>query len=281
MKRRDFLKTSGAIAASNFIYSFPVSANAKKLIGLQLYTVREDIREDLEGTLEKVADIGYNSVELASYSNGLFYGKKPAEFKKLANDFGLKVLSSHNGINPENIQQIVDDNAELGVTYTVLPSLGSALRNSLDDYKKQAELFNRYGEVCKKAGIRFAYHNHAFEFELKEGQIPYDVLLNETDPNFVSFEMDLYWIKKGGYEPLDYFNKYPGRFALWHVKDLDPNSGKYTEVGSGNIDFKKIFGNAKKSGMQYFFVELDNSERPALESVKISFDYLSKAKFVR
>lgn len=281
MKRRDFLKTSGTIATSSLLYSIPSLATAEKRVGLQLYTVRKDIRENLEGTLEQVAKIGYNSVELAGYSNGAFYKMKPAEFKKLANSFGLKVMSSHNGFSLEKVEQIANDNAELGVEFSVLPALGGKLRQTLDDYKKQAELFNKYGEACKKAGIRFAYHNHAFEFEKKDGEIPYDVLLKETDPDLVSFEMDLYWIKKGGYEPLDYFKKYPGRFTLWHVKDLDPETGKYTEVGSGNIDFKEIFENADTSGMEYFFVELDNSERPALESIKISFDYLNKTNFVR
>ena len=116
---------------------------------------------------------------------------------------------------------------------------------------------------------------------MKDGKIPYDVLLENTDPKLVKFEMDLYWIKKAGYEPVDYFKKYPGRFALWHVKDQDPQSGKYTEVGKGDIDFKEIFNHASDSGMKYFFVELDNSEKPALDSIKISFDYLNKAAFVR
>ena len=151
----------------------------------------------------------------------------------------------------------------------------------MDDYKKLAESFNTYGEVCKKAGIQFAYHNHAFEFDIMDDKIPYNVLLEGTDSDLVTFEMDLYWLIKAGYEPLDYFNDFKGRFALWHVKDLDPDTEEYTEVGSGNIAFKEIFDNASISGMQYFFVELDNSVQPALESIKISFDYLNKSEFVQ
>lgn len=281
MKRRDFLKTSSVLATTSLLSYTPTFAEPKKSIGVQLYTVRKEINKDLLGTLKKVADIGYTSIEPAGYRDRKFYGKAPKEFKKIANDLGLKVLSSHNGIRPELIEKIVEDNVSLGVDYTVLPYLGNTQRKTLDDYKKLADTFNTYGEVCKKAGIKFAYHNHAFEFDVMEDKIPYDVLLEGTDPDLVSFEMDLYWLKKAGKDPIDYFDKYPGRFAMWHVKDMDPLSGKYTEVGSGNIDFKEIFNNASKSGMQYFFVELDNNERPALESIKISYDYLNRAEFVK
>ncbi len=281
MKRRDFLKTSSAFAATSMLAFTPTFAATKKSIGVQLYTVRKEINKDLIGTLKKVADIGYTSIEPAGYRNGKFYGLSPKEFKILANDLGLKVISSHNGISPELIEKVVEDNASLGVEYTVLPYLGNTQRKTLDDYKKLADTFNTYGEVCKKAGIKFAYHNHAFEFDVMDDKIPYDVLLEGTDPDLVSFEMDLYWLKKAGKDPLDYFEKYPGRFAMWHVKDMDPASGKYTEVGSGNINFKEIFDNVSKSGMQYFFVELDNSERPALESIKISYDYLNRSEFVQ
>lgn len=281
MKRRDFLKTTSTLAVSSFLPYQSIFAKNEKLIGVQLYTVRKEISKDLIGTLKKVAEIGYNSVELAGYRDGKFYGKSPKEFKKIANDLGLKVLSSHSSIKPEQIEKIAEDAASVGVEYTVLPYLGNTQRKTLDDYKKLAESFNIYGEACKKAGIQFAYHNHAFEFDVKEGKIPYDVLLEGTDPDLVNFEMDLYWIKKAGYEPLNYFNKFPGRFTLWHVKDLDPETGKYTEVGSGNINFEELFNNASKSGMQYFFVELDNSELPALESIKISYDYLDGSKYVR
>jgi len=281
MKRRDFLKTSSALAATSLLTYEPVTAGKSKSIGLQLYTIRKDIATDLLGSLKKVADIGYKNVELASYQDGLFYGKSPSELKKIFDDLGLKAVSSHNGMAPDTAAKIADDAAALGVQFLVLPYLGENLRKSLDDYKKLGDQLNTYGEICKKAGLKFAYHNHAFEFDKMDNQIPYDLLLEKTDPSLVSFEMDLYWTYKAGYQPLDYFAKYPGRFCMWHVKDMDPSSGKYTEVGSGNIDFKAIFAKKKQSGMKYYFVELDNSEKPALESIKISFDYLNKADFVR
>jgi sugar phosphate isomerase/epimerase len=281
LKRRHFLKTSSAFAATSMLAFTPTIGATKKSIGVQVYTVRKEINKDLVGTLKKVADIGYTSIELAGYRDGKFYGKAPSEFKQIANDLGLKVLSSHNGIKPELFEKIVEDNVSVGVDYTVLPYLGNTQRKTLDDYKKLADSFNTYGETCKKAGIKFAYHNHAFEFDIMDDKIPFDVLLEGTDPDLVKFELDLYWVKKAGKDPLDYFNKYPGRFAMWHVKDMDPTSGKYTEVGSGDINFKEIFENASKSGMQYLFVELDNSERPALESIKISYDYLNRSEFVQ
>jgi sugar phosphate isomerase/epimerase len=280
MNRRHFLKTTSAITVASFLPGRLLLADNQKSIGLQLYTLRKEIGNDLEGTLSKVAEIGYKTVELANYSNGKFYGKAPAEFRRMLTDLGLQPLSTHNGVSKDSISQIADDAATLGVEYLTMPSLGNNPRKTLDDYKNLCDQFNTYGEVCKQAGLKFAYHNHDFEFKKIEEQVPYDILLENTDPNLVSFELDLYWIKKAGFDPLDYFRKYPGRFSMWHVKDMDPISGKFTEVGSGNIDFKSIFENRKTSGLKHFFVELDFTEGSAIESIKISFDYLNKAEFV-
>jgi sugar phosphate isomerase/epimerase len=280
MKRRNFLKTSSVIAAASLLPGKLLLADSQKSIGLQLYTIRKDINQDLEGSLKRVAEIGYKTVELASYDKGKFYGKTPAEFKSMLADLGLHALSTHNGVSPDNIQQIAEDAATLGVEYLTLPYLGNNQRKTLEDYKNLCDQFNQYGGVCRQAGLKFAYHNHAFEFEMMDDQVPYDILVENTDPGLVSFELDLYWIKKAGFEPVDYFKKYPGRFSLWHVKDMDPATGKFTEVGSGNIDFRSIFENRKTSGLEHFFVELDFTEGSALESIKISFDYLNKAEFV-
>lgn len=280
MKRRNFVKTTSAIATASLFPGNFLFAENQKTIGVQLYTIRKDIGKDLEGSLERVADIGYKTVELASYANGKFYGKTPAEFKHLLSNLGLQALSTHNGVSPETIGQISEDAATLGVEYLTLPYLGNNLRKTLDDYKNLCDQFNKYGEVCQQAGLKFAYHNHAFEFEKMDDQVPYDILIKNTDPGLVSFELDLYWIKKAGFEPVDYFKKYPGRFSMWHVKDMDPKTGKFTEVGSGNIDFRTIFENRKTSGLRHYFVELDSTEGSALDSIKISFDYLNKAEFV-
>ncbi len=282
MKRRSFIKTSGALAFSGMlINSLSATAQAKKTIGLQLYTIRKEIEADLAGSLKRVAEIGYTQVEPAGYNNGTFYGKTPAEFKKMCDDLGLRIVSSHCGVNADNVAKIAEDTAAVGADYVVLPYLGNNERKTLDDYKMLGEKFNIYGEACKKAGLKFAYHNHDFEFALIDKQVPYDLLLQNTNPSLVSFELDLYWIMKAGYKPLDYFAKYPGRFTMWHVKDNDAATGKYTEVGKGNIDFSSIFAKKQESGMEYFFVELDMSVMPALDSIKISFDYLNGADFVR
>ncbi len=281
MKRRDFIKSTSLLAGTTFLPFNKLKASGGKAIGLQLYTVREDIKKDLVGTLKKVAAIGYKNLELAGYGNGKFYGKSPEEFKKITGDLGMTVKSSHTGVSNERIDKIIDDALELGLEYVVMPSLGRNKRESVDDYKRIADLFNSFGEKFNKAGLKFGYHNHAFEFEKIDGQIPYDILLKNTDKDLVGFEMDLFWIKKGGHDPMEYFRKYPGRFKLWHVKDMDPASGKFTEVGSGNIDFKTIFVNRDLAGMQYYFVELDRAARPALESIEISFNYLNGADFVK
>jgi len=153
-------------------------------------------------------------------------------------------------------------------------------RQSLDDYKRLADLFNRTGEQLKKADIQFAYHNHDFEFAQMEGHIPYDLLLERTDPQLVKLEMDLYWIVKGGGKPLEYFEKYPGRYPLLHVKDMDATPKRYfTEVGRGVIDFKTIFANAGRAGVRHYFVEQDETPGSPFESMKISMDYLRKLEF--
>ncbi|MDZ7607111.1 MAG: sugar phosphate isomerase/epimerase [Cyclobacteriaceae bacterium] len=281
MKRRNFLKTSSMLAASGLLAYRSSFANIAKPIGLQLYTIRKEMQTDLLGSLKKVAEIGYTQVEMAGYNNGQFYGKSPMEFKQICDDLGLRIISSHSGMNVDNVAKIAEDSKAVGVEYLVLPFLGGNERKTLDDYKMLGEKFNTYGTVCKNAGLKFAYHNHDFEFTLIDNQVPYDLLLQNTDPTLVSFEVDLYWIIKAGYKPLDYFAKYPGRFSMWHVKDRDAASGKFTEVGKGNVDFKGIFAKKAESGMEYFFVELDMSVIPAMDSIKISFDYLNQADFVR
>ena len=160
--------------------------------------------------------------------------------------------------------------------------MSEKFRTNLDGWKATAEKFNKMGEIAKKNGIQFGYHNHAFEFEKMEDQIPYDLLLSQTDPSLVTFEMDLYWVTKGGYNPVDYFKKYPGRFQLWHVKDMTKTDDMFfAPVGSGRIDFSTIFAERKTSGMKYFFVEQDSfKDLDAFESVEMSFKYLSQAKFL-
>ena len=278
--RRSFIKTIAAITAGSMIFplemcSFPKLKN--ELIGLQLYSVRDLIKDDLYGTLKKVAQIGYNSVEAAGYSNGTFYGLKPIEFKRMVNDLGMILPSSHAGFEFDNAQKVIDDTCKAEINYLVLPWLPVEKRKNINSYKKLAEDFNKIGELCQKSGIQFAYHNHDFEFINTEGEIPYDVLLKETDKELLKMQLDLYWIIKAGYDPITYFKKYPGRFELWHVKDMDDTKERFfTEVGNGIIDFENIFKYKELSGMKYFFVEQDICRKPPLESVSISYRNLNK-----
>lgn len=273
--RRDFLKKTGlAVAATTFL---PIVdfAPANKKTGLILYTVRQDMEKDINGTLKAVAEMGYNWIEAADYSNGLFYKLKPVDFNNKLKSFGLKILSSHNGgLNTSNIDKVIADCAETGMKYVVLPSLPGRWGKSLDGYKEAADFFNIAGEKCGKSGMKFGFHNHTSEFQMIDGQIPYDILLTNTDPKLVTFELDLCWITAGGQSAVDYINKYPKRFELWHMKDMSPEK-KDTTMGEGTIDFKPVYALAKKSGLKYWFVEQDDCKtHTPLESAKISREFL-------
>lgn len=270
VSRRDFLKKAGiAAAATAFLPSMDLKAADIKT-GLILYTVRNEMMKDPDGTLKAVAEMGYNWVEAANYSNGLFYNQKPADFLKKVESFGMKFLSTHSGVNATNIDKAVSDAAEAGLKYLVLPSLPGAWGKSLDGYKEASDFFNLAGEKCKKAGMKFGFHNHWTEFKKIDDQIPYDLLVTRTDPKLVIFELDLCWITAGDQSAVEYINKYPGRYELFHMKDMSADK-KDATMGEGTIDFKPIFALTKKAGMKYFFVEQDNCKtHTPLESAKIS-----------
>ncbi len=284
MQRRTFLQNAsyaaaGALAFPNIFYSM------KKLkhIGIQLYTVRDLMNKDPNGTLAKVAQIGFDHVELASYNKGKIYGQTAAAFKKTLAAVGLKTYSSHLGLDVlrGDWARALDDAATLGQQYVVCPWLPENERKSIDQYKRLAELLNTCGAAAKKAGLQLAYHNHDFEFETVDGQIPMDVLLKECDADLLKIELDLYWTTKAGHDPLALFQQHPGRFHLWHVKDMANTPEKeFTEVGNGTIDWKPIFKAAKQSGMQYFFVEQDICKNHTpLESIAISYKYLHGLRY--
>lgn len=274
VSRRDFLKKAGiAAAATAFLPSMDFKTSDIKT-GLILYTVRNEMMKDPDGTLKAVAEMGYNWVEAANYSNGSFYNQKPADFRKKVESYGLKFFSSHSGVNAANIDKAVADAAEAGLKYLVLPSLPGAWGKSLDGYKEAADFFNLAGEKCKKAGMKFSFHNHWTEFKKIDDHIPYDLLVTRTDPKLVTFELDLCWITAGDQSAVEYINKYPGRYELFHMKDMSADK-KDATMGEGTIDFKPIFALTKKAGMKYFFVEQDNCKtHTPLESAKISRDYL-------
>ncbi len=281
--RRNFLKTTAAFAAGSMVLPM-YSCSQEKVIGLQLYTVRDKIAQDLDGTLSKLAEIGYKSLEAAGYSlsDSTFYGMSPKAFADKVKGLGMQLNSSHTVCDPDTAEKVFTDAAAAGCKFVVYPYLAEPNRQNIDGYKATAEKFNKVGEIAKKYDIRFAYHNHAFEFDPMDGQMGYDVLLNETDPDKVAFEMDLYWVTRAGHDPVEIMKKHKGRFELWHVKDMVKTDDMFfAPVGTGRIDYARIFAEKNTAGMKMFFVEQDRfRDYDAMESVEMSFNYLNNAKFV-
>jgi sugar phosphate isomerase/epimerase len=257
---------------------------SKKFIGLQLYSLKDLMKEKPDSTIKAVADIGYKFVEAAGYNDGKFYGMEPTEFKRLVEENQMAFLGSHAGqglpdsANWEKTMQWWDEaiaaHKEAGVEYIVQPWMGNKGYESLEGLKRYCEYFEAVGEKCNEAGLRFGYHNHAKEFQELEGEIIYDYMLENTDPEKVMFQIDLYWVVEGGADPVEYFEKYPGRFWLWHVKDEK-------ELGaSGKIDFERIWQYNDVSGVKYYIVEQEDYSYPPLESVEKSLEFLQEAEYV-
>jgi len=292
MDRRSFVKqTSFWAAATAFVPNLEWPFKRINQFGAQLYTVREEMKFDPANTLLRIREMGYQFLEHAGYDEGEFYGMSAEDFRTLCYQRGLRVMSGHvqTGFTEptkqrtmvRNWEAALDDFKEMNQDFVVLSYLQELERKTIDDYKRIADLLNDCGEQARKRGIRMAYHNHDFEFTKIDGQTPYDVLLENTDEKFVTMELDLYWIHKAGLDPIDYFEKYPGRFELWHVKDMDNTEEQFfTEVGSGVIDWQRIFKHAKKAGMRHFFVEQDQTRvHDPLRSLQISQNYLSSLRY--
>ncbi len=285
--RRNFIKSTSLFSAA-LLVSPPDFTRKNVLSGLQLYTVRDLMAKDPAATLAKVAQIGYTSVECATYTGTQkFYGMTPGEFKKLLKQNGLVIPSGHYRLGEEKEKgevvkgtmlhdwdKAVDDAAEVGIKYMVCAWLAESERGSLDHYKYLADQLNIAGERCKKSGIQLCYHNHDFEFITQDDKFPYDIIL-QADKDLVKMEIDLYWVTKAGQDPLKLFSDHPGRFPLWHVKDMDNTADKnFTEVGNGIIDFKEIFKHRDQAGMKYFFVEQDKCPGSPYDSIITSIKYI-------
>ena len=303
--RRKFLKNSSAAALAAMILSDKATASffgnkAIRPVGLQLFTFFSEIDNDVEGTLKKIAAIGYKEIESAFSKKGGFYGMKPKELAKLVSDVGMSWKSHHvlgapfkmpanakpitdaNG-NPiefppmrnlkENMQELVDEVAEAGIPYLVCANIPT---KTSDDVKSSIEILNKTGDACKKANMTLAYHNHTEEFEKPEGatETAYESFLSQLSPD-IKMELDLCWATKAGVDPVELFKKHPGRFELWHVKDLDKDKNGPAPVGEGIIDFKRIFVNADVAGMKHFFVEHD-MPKDAYASITTSYNNLKK-----
>jgi sugar phosphate isomerase/epimerase len=279
MRRREFIQNSAFAAAGLLaLPSFLHAGKAKYGIGLQLYTLRDTIMTDPKGVLQKVASFGYKELETFAYNDGKIFGMPFAEFGTFIKGLGMKATSGHYGldlIKSDKWEKAVTDAKSIGQEYLVMPYLNEPDRKSIDDYKRVCEALNKAGEVAKKNGMKFSYHNHAFEFETIEGQIPYDLMLAELDPKIVSMEMDIFWVVNAGKDPLQYFQKHPGRFTQWHVKDMDKtDKNKNADVGTGTIDWKAIFRKAKQSGMKHFYVEQESYSGAPIDSTEASIKYL-------
>jgi len=293
--RRKFLINSSFAAAGTLI--LPVGCDTKKAdsessddtfaedtmvtvnkeIGVQVYSVRDALKEDFGGSLKKLKEIGYNYIEAYGMNlEGQLFGMTPAEYRKQVEDVGMKMISCHcTYFTPDDAEIMRDAAMEAGLKYLVIPSLPQDLRS---DYSQVADNLNQVGELFQGTGIKLGYHNHDFEFETQNDQVPLEIMLNETEPNLVTFEADLYWVTVGGMDPMDLINKFPGRFSLFHVKDANEEL-EQTTVGTGIIDFETIFKARETAGLEYFFVEDERTDDP-FGNLKANFDYMNTSEFV-
>jgi sugar phosphate isomerase/epimerase len=278
MDRRKFIQTSSIAAAGLLtLPSFLTEAKKKSGIGLQLYTLRDVIMTDVKGVLTSVAAMGYTEAETYGYKDGKLFGMPVAEFGSFMKSIGMKTVSGHYGIDmtTNGWDKSCEDAKALGQSYVVVPWMDKQYYSSLDVLKKTCDTLNKAGEVAKKYGLQMGYHNHAFEFEKVEGKIVFDTMLDQLDPKLVTWEMDIYWVVRAGYDPAKYFEKYPGRFQLWHVKDMDKsNADRNADVGTGTIDFKNLFTKAKQSGLKKFFIEQETYPTTPMEGTKNSINYI-------
>jgi sugar phosphate isomerase/epimerase len=293
LTRRSFLGHLGTGAALATVGGTSLFAQEHRIerLGTQLYTVRDAMGKDFEGTLAKVAALGYKEVEFAGYFN-----KSPKEVKAALANTGLTSPSTHIGYDllTDKFPKVIEDSRIIGHSFIVNPWIDDATRNQPGAWKRAAETFNRAGEMAKKAGLQFAYHNHHFEFVPVDGQAPLELILKTCDPAFVKIELDLCWAAAAGQDPVAWFQRYPGRFPMVHVKGLKrilPDAAKWTtappikellpdvsDVGPGPIDWARIFSHAKEAGIQHYFVEHDQPPSP-FDSLAASAKYLEGLRF--
>lgn len=274
--RRDFVRLTGAAGLGAALPSPWLQSGTDKLkqIGIQLYTVRQALDTDFEGTLRRLAGIGYREVEFAWNRGG-----SPQATRDLLRATGLTAPATHLTIDDfgSNWDATVSAARTLGIEYLVLAWIDADQRQTLDDYRRWAARFNEYGAAAKEAGFRFAYHNHAADLRPLDGQVPYDILLDETDRTSVAFEMDIYWVLEGGGDPLAYFGRWPGRFPLLHIKGRTAG-GTMVDVGAGSVDWAAIFAHARQAGVRHSFVEHDDAPDP-FASAAASYAYLRQLRF--
>lgn len=296
-KRRKFIKTTGLMTVGSVILPWWACQNnapsegentenantdtspAGNLgpFGIQLYTLRSEMDKDAKNVIRKVAEFGYAQAENYEGQQGLWWSMDHKEYKALCDEVGLSMISSHCNF-AENFEEKVAQAAEVGMKYLIAPWVGP--QKKMDDFKRISDTFNQCGEICRKNGMRFAYHNHDYSFKELEGQLPQDVMMQNTNPELVDFEMDMYWVVTAGADPIAWLNKYPGRWKLCHVKDRDTNAPANKRdasciLGQGAIDYTPILKTAKAQGMDYFIVEQELYENSTpFDSAKADAEYM-------
>ena len=272
MNRRQFVRNSSLFAVGAALGLNEFSAKPLKNFGIQLYTLRDIIGKDPKGVLKSLASFGYTQIESFEGAQGIFWGMSNKEFKSYADSLGLTMVSSHFDMT-KDLEKKAAQAGEIGMKYLICPYLGK--QKTLDDYKRAADSFNKAGEVCKKNGLRFAYHNHGYSFEQHDGEFPQDVMMKGTDPALVDFEMDIYWVRTAGADPEAWLKKYGNRWKLCHVKDRgkgfkEGNGDASVSLGTGVINYPKILKTAKSVGMDYYIVEQERYDNTT--SLKASED---------
>lgn len=285
INRKQFLKlggsAAGAIALSPLTGNLFTGENTSRIktFGLQLYTVRDLFEKNPRGTLKQIAAMGYKQVEGYERAAGIFWGLTNIEFKNYMDELGMTFISSHCEIE-KDFEKKAEEAAAIGMKYLIYNWPFS--QQPIDEYKRKAELFNKCGEVCKKVGIHFAYHNYESSFQLVNGIYPHDLLMKETDPSLVDHQMDIYWVVSAGQDPETWLKKYPGRFRLSHIKDRVNGTTKKEDtcdLGTGSIDFPSILKTAKKNGMKYFIVEQEHYPNSTpMKSAEADAEYMRKLK---
>jgi sugar phosphate isomerase/epimerase len=314
MNRKAFIKNTGLFSLATVFnpHSFIDNNKLIKNVGLGLFSIPKKLDTNFEEAISMVASMGFKEIELygpydfstekaknnwnaitpqLGFKGSGFFGNTAEAVKKISKSHGISIPSLHTDFDTlqNNITPLLDAANLLGAKYVVLPSIPDEYRQTLDDYKKTADLFNRIGENAKKQGVRFAYHNHGYGLQKKDGRMPIDIIFDETDPSLVYFEMDLYWTVAGGVDPVELFTKHKGRYKMMHVKDMKEkktfagDGGNATQwialfpymcsAGDGVIDLPNILKAAKENGVDHFFVEQDMVANPEV-ALKKSIDFL-------
>lgn len=276
MNRRQFIQSGAALSLIS-VAGFEAFAGKKTLknFGAQLYSVRDKMSKDPIATMRALAEMGYTQFE--SYSKDPYWGMNPDQAKAFFKEIGVNLVSSHMGV-PDISDESVAKAKEVGVKYLLSPYIGA--QKSAEEWNKRAEEFNKAGELCNKYGIKFGYHNHGYSFETKDGVKGQDILLKETDPKLVTFELDIYWAEVAGENAIKHFEKHKGRYELCHVKQLISREPKPAQgvLKGGLLDFQKILVAAKKNGVKYFMVEQEQYAGDSLDAMKENAAYMKTLK---